>query len=97
MDFSAWSPSHTQLLAVTLLAFGGQLVAILTYLKTTANQHSQDLTRLAESINKQGETFFHAMERLEERLDKRLIETNNRIDEVNQHIRDVRSELHQLN
>ena len=97
MDFSASRPSHTLLLIITLLAFGGQLVAILTYLKTTANQHSRDLIQLAERIDKQGETFFHAMERLEERIDKRLIETNKRIDEANQHIRDVRTELHQLN
>ena len=41
MDFSAWSPSHTLLLVIMLLAFGGQLVATLTYLKTTANQHNQ--------------------------------------------------------
>ena len=32
MDFSAWSPSHTLLLLVTLLAIGAQLVAVLTSL-----------------------------------------------------------------
>ena len=48
MDFSAWSPSHTLLLVITLLAFGGQLVAILTYLKTPAKQHSLEIQKLAE-------------------------------------------------
>ena len=36
MDFSAWSLSHTLLIVITLLAFDGQLIVILTYLKTTA-------------------------------------------------------------
>ena len=40
MDFSQWSPSHLLVVAITLLAFGGQLIAILTYLKITAKQHS---------------------------------------------------------
>ena len=33
MDFSAWSPSHTILVAITLLTFGVQLIVILISLK----------------------------------------------------------------
>lgn len=43
MDLSAWSPSHTLILVVTLLAFLGQFIAILTYLKVTLTQHSKDI------------------------------------------------------
>ena len=45
MDFSAWSPSHTLLLVVTLLAIGAQLVAILTSLKINTK-------RLEDSVGK---------------------------------------------
>ena len=45
MDFSAWSPSHTLLLVVTLLAIGAQLIAILTSLKINAK-------RLEDSVDK---------------------------------------------
>ena len=60
-----------------------------------------------EQLQKQGETFVHAMERLEDRIDKRFEEVNQRFTEVNQQftgvnqrltdmqaeIRDVRSEM----
>ena len=45
MDFSAWSPSHTLLLLVTLLAIGAQLVAVLTSLKINTK-------RLGDSVDK---------------------------------------------
>ena len=50
MDFAAWSPSHTLILVVTLLAFFGQLVAILTYLKVTVTRHSKGIRRLSVQI-----------------------------------------------
>ena len=45
MDFSAWSPSRTLLLVITLLAFGGQLIAILVSLKINTK-------RLEDSVDK---------------------------------------------
>ena len=94
MDFSAWNPSHTLLLVVTLLAFGGQLIAILTYLKTTAKQHSLAIQKLSEQIQRQGE-------RLEDRFDKRIGEVNQQISEVrsemNQRLSEVNSEISKLN
>ena len=93
MDFSAWSPSHTLLLVITLLAFGGQLVGMLTYLKTTAKQHSLEIQKLSEQVQRQGD-------RLEDRLDKRIGEVNQQISEVrsemNQRLSEVNSELSKL-
>ena len=45
MDFSAWSPSHTILVAITLLALGAQLIAILVSLKINTK-------RLEDSVDK---------------------------------------------
>ena len=83
MDFSAWSPSHLLVAIITLLMIIGQAVALFTYLKTTAKQHSLEIQKLAEQIQRQGE-------RLEDRFDKR-------IGEVNQQISEVRSEMSKLN
>ena len=46
MDFSAWSPSHTILVAITLLTFGVQLIVILISLKirTERLEKRQDMT-----------------------------------------------------
>ena len=93
MDFSAWSPSHLIVAALALATIIGQAIAVLTRLKANTEQ-----------LQKQGETFVHAMEQLEDRIDKRFEEVNHRFTEVNQRltdmqaeIRDVRSEMRQLN
>ena len=44
-----------------------------------------------------GETFFHALERLEERMDKRFVEVNQRLSDMQAKIRDVRGEMRKLN
>ena len=108
MDFASWSPSHTVLVLFIILGFIGQ-VAILFYRTSRLEKH-QDKTD--ERIDKQGETFFHAQQRFEDRIDKRLsgmqAETNQRLSdmqgEINQRlsdmqgeIRDVRLELSKLN
>ena len=76
-----------------------QTIAVLTQLKANTKQ-----------LQKQGETFVHAMERLEDRIDKRFEEVNHRFTEVNHRftevnqrltdmqaeIRDVRNEMRQL-
>ena len=69
-----------------------QTIAVLAQLKANTEQ-----------LQKQGETFVHAMEQLEDRIDKRFEEVNQRFTEVNQRltdmqaeIRDVRNEMRQL-
>ena len=93
MDFSAWSPSHLIVAALALATIIGPAIAVLTRLKAHTEQ-----------LQTQGETFVHAIERLEDRIDKRFKEVNQRFTEVNQRltdmqaeIRDVRSEMRQLN
>ena len=111
MDFSAWSPSHTILVVVmvfvTAVGFIGQ-VAVLFH-RTRQLEKRQD--KQGEDLHRQGETFIHALERLENRIDKRFEEVNHRFTEVNQRftevnqrltdmqteIRDVRNEMRQLN
>ena len=93
MDFSAWSPSHLIVAALALATIIGQAIAVLARLKANTEQ-----------LQKQGEIFVHAMEQLENRIDKRFEQVNHRFTEVNQRltdmqaeIRDVRSEMRQLN
>ena len=82
MDSSAWSPSHLIVAALAFATIIGQTIAVLARLKTTT-----------ERLEKQGELFVHALERLEDRVDKRLVEVNQRIDQARTEISDVRSEL----
>ena len=73
MDFSAWSPSHLIVAALALATIIGQAIAVLARLKANTEQ-----------LQKQGEIFVHALERLEDRIDKRFEEVNQRFTEVNQ-------------
>ena len=95
MDFSAWSPSHLIVAALAVATIIGQAIAVLSRLKANTEQ-------LTEQLQKQGETFVHAMEQLEDRIDKRfgevnqrIGETNQRIGETNQRIDGLRSEMNQ--
>ncbi len=86
MDFSAWSPSHTILVLFGIAVFIGQ-VGVYFY-RTKQND---------KQLEKQGETFFHAIERLEERMDKGFVEVNQQIvsvrDELRGEIQGVRGEI----
>jgi predicted nucleic acid-binding Zn-ribbon protein len=86
MDFSSWSPSHLIVAALAFATIIGQAIAVLARLKANTEQ-----------LQKQGETFVHAMERLEDRIDKRFEEVNQRLTDMQAEIRDVRSEMCQLN
>ncbi len=86
MDFASWSPSHTILVLFIVGGFIGQL-AILFY-RTGRLEKRADSTD--ERIDKQGEMFFHALERLEDRMDKRFVEV---ISHMNQQIGEVRAEI----
>ena len=83
-----WSPSHTLIVIFIVVGFVGQ-VAVYFY-RTTQND---------KKIDKLGETFSHALERLEERLDKQFVEVNQQIvglrTDMNQGFSDVRSEMNQ--
>lgn len=96
MDFS-WSASHTILVLFIIAGFIGQ-VAVLFY---RTGQLEKRLDKTDETIKEQGETFFHALERLEDRIDKRLsdiqTETNHRFTEVNQRLSDIEASIRQLN
>ena len=86
MDFSAWSPSHTIIAIFAAVGFVGQ-IAVLFYrtglLERRIEKQGEDLRQL-------GETFFHALERHEDRVDKRLTEI---ISQMNQQFSDVRAEI----
>ncbi len=82
MEFAAWSPSHTILVIFGIFVFVGNLAVM--YYRIGQN---------AKKIDKLGETVVHTMERLEERLDKRFVEMNKRIDDTNQQIAGVRAEM----
>ena len=79
MDFSAWSPSHTLLLVVTLLAIGAQLVAILTSLKINTK-------RLQDSVDK----IDTKIDVVQSEIRKEIRDVR---DELRGEIRDVRDEL----
>ena len=84
MDFGTWSPSHTIFVAFVAAGFIGQ-VAIWLY----------RIGQTEKRLEKQGETFFHALERLEEQMDKRFVEVNQQIASVRDEIAGVRLEMNQ--
>jgi len=90
MDFSAWSSSHLIVAALALATIIGQAIAVLARLKANTEQ-----------LQKQSETFVHAIERLEDRMDKHFVEVNQRISEVRSELKtemsEIRSELSKMN
>ena len=95
MDFSAWSPSHTIIAIFAAVGFIGQ-VAVLFY--RTA-QLEKRIEKQGEDLRQQGETYFHAIERLENRMDKRFTEvisqTTQQLSEVRTEIASLRSDMNQ--
>ena len=94
MDFSAWSPSHTLLLVVTLLAIGAQLVAVLTSLKINTK-------RLQDSVDKIDTKFDVVQSEIRKEIRDVREELRGEIQgvrsEMNQQIGSVREELSKLN
>ncbi len=104
MDFGSWSPSHTILALFIVLGFVGQ-VAILFH---RMNEQEKRMNKQSDEIKQRSETFFHALERLEERIDKRFVEMNQRLSdmqaemnhrfaELNQRLSDMDANIRQLN
>lgn len=90
MDFTPLSLTHAILVAFAVVAFIGH-VAVMFY----------RIGQNGKKIEKQGETFVHALERLEERMDKRFVEVNQQIaglrTETNQRLSDIEASIRQLN
>ena len=97
MDFGTWSPSHTILVLVVLVAFIGQVGV---YFYRTA-QNDKKIERLEEQMDKRFEQQF-------EQMDKRFVEVISTINQqvsvvrsglsdVRGEIRDVRLEMSKLN
>ena len=83
MDFSAWSPSHTILVAITLLALGAQLTAILVSLKINTKRLEDNVHKIDTKID---------VVQSEIRKEVRDVRT-----EMNQQIGSVRAELSKMN
>lgn len=95
-----WSPSHLIVAAIAVATVIGQLIMILTRLKTITERLEKRIDRQDETIKqhgeaffhaleRHGETFFHALERHEERMDKRLAEIHQRLSDMDANIRQL--------
>ena len=97
MDFSAWSPSHTILVLFGIAVFIGQVGVYFYRTKQNDKKLDKQGEDLRLALKEQGETFFHAIERLEDRMDKGFVEVNQQIvgvrDELRGEIQGVREEL----
>ncbi len=82
MSFADWSPSHLILVAFAVVAFIGH-VAVMFYRMGQSEKRQE----------KQVATFLHAIERLEERMDKRFVEVNQQIAGLRTEIASVRTEI----
>lgn len=89
MGFSAWSPSHTIIAVFAAVGFVGQ-IAVLFYRTGLLEKR---IEKQGEDFRQQGETLFHALERLEDRVDKRFTEI---VSQMTQQISDVRTEIGNL-
>ena len=94
-----WSPSHLIVAGLALATIIGQAIAVLVRLKTTTERLEKQIDKQSENMRQMGETFFHALERLEDRIDKRLsdmqADTNQRFNEMNQRLSDMQAETNQ--
>ena len=97
MDFSAWSPSHTILVLFGIAVFIGQVGVYFYRTKQNDKKLDKQGEDLRLALKEQGETFFHAIERLEDRMDKGFVEVNQQVvgvrDELRGEISGVRDEL----
>ena len=97
MDFSAWSPGHTILVLFGIAVFIGQVGVYFYRTKQNDKKLDKQGEDLRLALKEQGETFFHAIERLEEWMDKGFVEVNQQIvsvrDELRGEIQGVRGEI----
>ena len=89
MDFGTWSPSHTILVLVVVVAFVGQ-IAVLFY---RTGQLEKRMDKQNNELRRQGE---HLENRIDKRIDEVRAEISDLRSELRSEIRDVRSEIANL-
>ena len=94
MDLSAWSPSHTLLLLVTLLAIGAQLVAVLTSLKINTKRLQDSVDKIDTKIDVVQSEIRKEIHEVRDELRTEIHRTR---DELRGEIRDMRTELSKIN
>ena len=101
MDFSAWSPSHTILVAITLVTFGVQLIVILISLKirTERLEQRQDKTdNQIETVRlEMTKQISEVTSEMNQGFSDLRGEMNQRLSDMQGEIKDVRSEISKLN
>ena len=99
MDFSAWSPSHTLLLVVTLLAIGAQLVAVLTSLKINTKRLQDSVDKIDTKIDVVQSEIRKEIRDVRDELRGEISGVRDEIgsvrEELRSEIRDVRTDMNQ--
>ena len=93
MDFGTWSPSHTILVLVVLVAFIGQVAV---YFYRTA-QNDKKIERLEEQIDKRFELMDKRFVEVISTINQQISVVRSEISDVRGEIRDVRLEMSKLN
>ena len=101
MDFSAWSPSHTILVAITLVTFGVQLVVILISLKIRTERLEQRQDKTDNQIETVRLEMTKQISEVRSEMNQGFSdlrgEMNQRLSDMQGEIKDVRSEISKLN
>ena len=99
MDFSAWSPSHTLLVAITLLGFGVQLIVILVSLKIRTQRLEQRQDKTDNQIETAKLEMTKQISEVRSEMNQGFSDLRGEIsgvrDELRDEIRDVRTEMNQ--
>ena len=93
MDFGTWSPSHTILVLVVLVAFIGQVAV---YFYRTA-QNDKKIERLEEQMDKRFELMDKRFVEVISTINQQTSVVRSEISDVRGEIRDVRLEMSKLN
>ena len=93
MDFGTWSPSHTVLVLVVLVAFIGQVAV---YFYRTA-QNDKKIERLDEQMDKRFELMDKRFVEVISTINQQTSVVRSEISDVRGEIRDVRLEMSKLN
>ena len=93
MDFGTWSPSHTILVLVVLVAFIGQVAV---YFYRTA-QNDKKIERLEERMDKRFEQMDKRFVEVISTINQQISVVRSEISDVRGEIRDVRLEMSKLN
>ena len=95
MDFSAWSPSHTILVVVTVVVTAIGFIAQVAVLFYRMGQTEKRLAESEERSEKRDAELLALMDKRLGEVNGRFGEVNGRFGEVNQRIDGLRSEMNQ--